>query len=137
MAYHHCFESDHTLIVVDASGPADYASTVAEIAALAEELRAAPGTTILIDARAGTYVPTTCEVKMIVGALVKDRALFRETRLMIVVEDLVRFGLGRMFAALADIWGIRVEVFRSMCAARVRLTGEIGAEPVLELRDRV
>ena len=126
MPYRRYVDVERELIVVDASGPADYESTLDEVSALATELGSRPGWSIYVDARTGEYSPGTAEIKGIVAAFVRQRSVFTG-RTAIVVEGTTRYGLGRMFASLAGLWGLHIEIFRSALAARAWLQPAMAA----------
>jgi hypothetical protein len=78
-----------------------------------------PGTTLLALTYDVTGAPPTDELREIVVVATKLRQAGMNA-LVIVTEPGFVYGVARMFASLADLAGVQVEVFQDACEARKR-----------------
>jgi hypothetical protein len=75
---------------------------------------------LLLDARLVTVNPTLAEVRaraMFLNSVARNRP----GKIVLVVADTLRYGLGRMLSIYAQMEGVKVEVFMDIEQARQRL----------------
>jgi len=75
---------------------------------------------LLLDARQVTVNPTLAEVKQR-AMFLKSVVQKRPGKIVLVVADTLRYGLGRMLSIYAQMEGVKVEVFMDIEQARQRL----------------
>ena len=104
--------------------------TFADVAVILDELlddpRIEPGTQILVDCRGVTNTPSTPELRMIA----RDLAPLHERgveRIAVCAESNFVYGVARMFAVFAEVFGLHVAAFREMREARDWLGSGIAA----------
>ena len=109
-----------TRFVVDATGQVTGAETMRALQTILSDSHLAHGATVLVVARDVTGTPHSDELRDLAVATValKERGL---AGFAIVTEQRFVYGVARMFAALAELAGISVDVFRDQDAARSRL----------------
>jgi len=128
MPFTHSFSPDASFAVVVAEGACDLAATLAEIESLSADPRFTRGMGILADARRIDYVPSPDETRLI--AMVSSRReAFQDHPLAIVVEQMIHYGLARLFAAHAALQGATVEVFRDVGEAQSWLHAKVHSTP--------
>jgi len=112
MSYARRIEVGLRRIVVTGRGDATIEEVVAEVAAIARDLADHRGFSVLVDTRNSTYAPSLADIQRIVESFRANRGAFAGG-IAVVVEGVLHFGLGRMFATLADLGGLTIEVFLS------------------------
>ena len=114
------------LFVLEGTGKIMGVESIQAFREVLQHPRFRPGVTLLAVAHDITGAPATDELRDIVSAAT---ALQRGgmTALLIVTEPGFTYGVARMFSALADLAGVRVEVFNDLCEAHERLE-EISAK---------
>ena len=108
-------------ILIHVSGEVTYAETQRAIDDVLGHSQARDGAMLLVDARAVTGAPSTAELRAMARDLkpLTDRGF---GPMAIVTEKAFLYGLARMFAVFAEVFGIRVHACRTMAEAEEWLT---------------
>ena len=108
-----------TRVILEATGKVTGAEVVRALTEVLHDPRFRPGTTILGIAHGVTAAPPTDELRdiVVVATSLRNAGM---SALLVVTEPGFVYGVARMFAALADLAGVQVEVFQDIGEARER-----------------
>lgn len=113
-------------ITVMARGDVTFADVAVILDQLLDDPRIEPGTQLLMDCRGVTHMPSTPELRMIA----RDLAPLHERgveRMAVCAESNFVYGVARMFAVFAEVFGLHVAAFRDIGEARDWLGAGIAA----------
>jgi hypothetical protein len=104
-------------LMVTAAGDVTFAEIAVTLDELLDDPRIGYDTRMLVDARAVTGAPSTAELRLIARDLepLRERGV---TRMAVCAESTFVYGVARMFAVFAEMFGMRVAAFRQMDEAR-------------------
>lgn len=114
-------------IVVIAEGAVTFAEAAVLLDELLDDPRVEPGTSMLVDSRKVEEAPSTAELRIIARDLtpLHERGV---SRIAVCAESMFVYGIARMFAVFAEMFGLHVAAFRDMDAAKQWLaSSEIAA----------
>ena len=128
MTLSYTLDHDRYLADVRGTGKVTLDDAVHAVRAVAADV-AHDGYGCLVDVREMDFFPTVMELKEIAFELIRLRAAFRAGTAFIVGNDR-HYALGRFLAALVDIAGIRMAVFKDPAQAEHWLHTHTGAHKI-------
>lgn len=110
-------DSERGLLYVVAEGVVDQSERLAVMKAWLSDPAFRPGLHTLADFSASTNVPTLQELEEIVLVIRRHAEAIGQTKIAIITEEPVTFGVARQFGAIAPSAFLTVQVFRDRHAA--------------------
>ena len=98
-----------SLFLVHASGKVTHAEAASVLGEIGEDERLMPGARMLIDGREVTGTPVRLELRQIARQMAELKDFGLETTVIVTNQGFV-YGVARMFAMFAEIFGYRVGV---------------------------
>ncbi|MGH7726735.1 MAG: hypothetical protein ACREOU_15015 [Candidatus Eiseniibacteriota bacterium] len=117
MPYDFDVHPEEKLVRFRAWGPAVVEDVIEAMERIISHPKYAPAFSILIDASQMEYVASFADALAIRDKFEEHRESFRGPIAMVVTAP-VQFAITRVVASLADLFGVRVGVFRDMASAR-------------------
>lgn len=108
-----------TRFILEGTGRITGAESVRALQEVLRHPRFGPGATLLSVTHDVTGAPPTDELRDIVIAANELRKAGMSALIIVTAPGYV-YGVARMFASLADLAGVQVEVFQDLCEARKR-----------------
>jgi hypothetical protein len=84
---------------------------------LTSDKRFAADSSLLVDCRSTDYVADTRTIRLLLQVIL-DKDLSEGHSIALVVSTDLQYGMGRVFASLAQVKGIKTQIFRSVEEAR-------------------